>query len=82
MAWDGVRCVLQGPSTDDGMRTYEERITIWQADSINEATELVILEAEAYAKDVDFKYVGLAQAYAIVDELLEPGSEVFELPWV
>lgn len=66
----------RGPQPTPARRTYEERITIWQASSLDEAIELAIAEAHEFAAVAE-RYVGLAQAYEMGDEPLEPGAEVF-----
>ena len=80
--WYAVRCVFRtawidapdGPPEDT---LYEERITLWQATSAEEAIGLAEQEAEDYAGEED-EYLQLAQAYKLFDE---PGSgaEVFSL---
>ena len=74
--WFGVRCVFSS-SFDDGV-VYEERVTVWPADDLDEAIALAEGEARAYAADVDATYLGLAQAYMMADELVA-GAEVFSL---
>lgn len=60
---------------------YEERITIWQASTIDEAIRMAEAEAEQYAgitgEPVDV-YLGLAQAYDLADPPGH-GTEVFSL---
>ena len=84
--WFGVRCVFVmeenkpwGP-TDlrEGELDYEERVTIWHAASAEEAIELAEQEALDYAADLECEYAGLAQSYAMADDL-EHGAEVFSL---
>jgi hypothetical protein len=90
--WFSVRCVFlmrQGPSwtpRTDGLAEYEERITLWRGDSLEEAIELAEREAREYASDLEVAYLGLAQAYAIGSDLDLPfqpapghGDEVFSL---
>ncbi|MFE3760786.1 hypothetical protein ACFXPI_03335 [Streptomyces sp. NPDC059104] len=74
--WYGVRCVFEW-MTGDG-RSYEERITLWQAASADEAMALAEGEAETYAADNGFAYLGFAQSYRLGGT---PGSgaEVFSL---
>jgi hypothetical protein len=77
--WYAVRCVFAfGP---DGDRTYEERVTIWRADSFDRAIERAELEAAEYAETLDAEYLGFAQAFhlAVDDRPLESGDEVFSL---
>jgi hypothetical protein len=76
--WYGVRCVFDHGDVAQE-RAYEERITLWQARSIDEAIELADAEATSYASDLEeSRYLGLAQAFEMYDA---PGSgaEVFSL---
>jgi hypothetical protein len=74
MNWFGVRCVFH--SSDAG--AYEERVTLWQAGSFEEALRRAEADAIEYAGDVGSRYVGLAQAYAM-DGGPTDGAEVFSL---
>lgn len=71
--WFGVRCVFR-----HGENTYEERIVIVLAADFAGAIAKAEVEAAAYADDVDAAYLGLAQAYALFDDLGD-GAEVFSL---
>ncbi|MFJ1704447.1 hypothetical protein [Kitasatospora sp. NPDC088346] len=73
--WYGVRCVFRW---DSRPQAYEERITLWYADSIDRAIELAEAEAGEYAAGGGFEYLAIAQAYRMFDR---PGSgaEVFSL---
>jgi hypothetical protein len=71
--WFGVRCVFR-----HGESTYEERIVIVRAADFAHAIAKAEDEAAEYADDVDAEYVGLAQAYALSDDLGD-GAEVFSL---
>jgi hypothetical protein len=73
--WFGVRCVFR---TSDPP-TYEERITLWQASSLDHAIEQAEAEALAYSGLVASEYLRIAQAYWIGTEQPSRGSEVFSL---
>ena len=84
VGWYAVRCIfdsrfLAGTRVlPTGTHTYEERITLWNAGSFDEAVALAEEEAREYAGDLDKAYAGLAQGY----QLFEPpghGAEVFSL---
>lgn len=83
LEWYAVRCVFRSAwlETADHLppdeHLYEERITLWQATSTEEAIALAEAEAIEYA-DEDDEYLELAQAYKLVDELGQ-GAEVFSL---
>ena len=72
-SWFGVRCLFRG---SDGL--YEERVTLWEAVSLDEAIELAEQEAAEYSAAVGGVYLNLAQAFAMADP---PGSgiEAFSL---
>lgn len=79
--WYSVRCVFQTP--EEGGFSYEERVTLWRAESFDHAIGVTEAEASHYAEDVSCeisrtKYVGLAQSYWLTDELGH-GAEVFSL---
>ncbi len=73
--WYSVRCLFHHPA--QGL--YEERITLWRADSFDHAIEQAELEANEYAELLDLRYLGLAQAYHLAEETIASGSEVFSL---
>lgn len=80
------RCLFRKnwPPTDtssDGHR-YEERITVWQASSADEAIAKAEIEASEYAaviEEAPDEYLGLAQSYALSDRPDQVGAEVFSL---
>jgi hypothetical protein len=72
MGWYSVRCVF---TLGDGM--FEERITLWQAGSPDEAIALAEAEATEYAHGVG-RFLGLAQSFEMFDEP-RPGAEVYSL---
>ncbi len=76
--WYGVRCVFEVGDAGAAHRTYEERVTIWQARDEDAAIALAAREAEEYASNIDVAYLGLAQSYAMADDLGQ-GAEVFSL---
>jgi hypothetical protein len=79
--WYAVRCLLHTRARESGSSDYyEERITLWQADSFDQAIERAEVEARAYASDSDrTKYIKLAQAYHLFGARPGDGSEVFSL---
>jgi hypothetical protein len=74
-AWFAVRCVMDHRN----LGAYEERITLWQAASFDEAIVLAENEARDYAHDLETTtYAGLAQAYQLFDQPGH-GAEIFSL---
>jgi hypothetical protein len=72
--WFAVRHVVRNG------RAFEERITLWSADSFNAAIETARREAERYAKlDASWVLLDLFQAYEVGDDEFADGSEVFSL---
>ncbi len=83
LEWYAVRCVFRSAwaESSEGLpadvHLYEERITLWQASSLEEAIALAEAEAGEYADDGD-DYLDLAQAYKLFDDPVH-GGEVFSL---
>lgn len=75
MDWFAVRCVFR-TALNDGL--FEERVTLWRADSVDAAVERAEEEARRYGVDLSMRYLGLAQAYRMADEP-DDGAEVFSL---
>lgn len=74
--WFSVRCLFRlGGGTPIG---YEERITLWRAESFEEAIVLAETEADEYARAVDGRYLELAQAYHL-DDVPGHGAEVYSM---
>lgn len=77
-----VRAILRWAPRADQQKAhlYEERITLWNAGSLEEAINLAQHEAEAYAGD-DAERLDLFQGYWLFDEfeLTNQGTEVFSL---
>lgn len=81
-SWYAVRCVFHVSGDDDSdQRTFEERITIWAAESAGAAIARAEREAQEYAAAVigtAAAYLGLAQSYKLPSEPID-GAEVFSL---
>lgn len=73
--WFGVRCVFRWSQPP----TYEERITLWEAVSLDDAIAQAEEEARTYAQRLDSEYLDIAQAYWIGAVRPANGSEVFSL---
>jgi hypothetical protein len=58
---------------------YEERITLWQADTIEDANEEDEREAMAYAEQHGFTFIELSQAFWMFSDLEGDGIELFSL---
>jgi hypothetical protein len=61
------------------MQTYEERITLWQARSFEDAIKLGEAEAEEYGEAAGLEYLHLAQVFDQKAKRVGNGSEVFSL---
>ena len=77
LGWYGVRCVFRWIGHEG--KPYEERITLWRAASAAQAIELANREARDYARDSGFEQLNFAQAYALSDDRITQGTEVFSL---
>ena len=73
MGWYGVRCVVALPERG----TFEERVTLWKADSHEDAIRRAEREIRDYVTE-DGEYTGLAQSFELFDEPGD-GAEVFSL---
>ena len=58
---------------------YEERITLWQADGIDDAIEAAEREASVYAEQNSFTFIKLSQAFWMFSDLQGDGVELFSL---
>lgn len=72
--WFGVRCIFKRRSKQH----YEERITLWHADSFETAIKRAEAEAIEYQEISESDYLRIAQAYELPDGVSD-GSEVFSL---
>jgi hypothetical protein len=74
-----VRCLLGQAGTElvdtHAGWLYEERVTLWQAASVDAAVRLAEAEAARYGADMDVSYLGFAQAYRVEGEP-RSGAEV------
>lgn len=84
LSWYSVRCAFASETwvdEDGSYTTYEERVTLWQAGSADEAIERAEAEALAYAAAVEetpVTYLGLAQCFHLFDEPGD-GAEMFSM---
>ena len=79
--WFAVRCIFEVYPKDretGESGTYEERVTVWQARSFDEAIADAEADADSYAETVGSRFLGLSQAYQL-DEPVGHGAEVFSL---
>ena len=76
-AWFSARSVIRLERPGDG-RVYEERITLWSAQSNDEAIARAERDAAEYASEVDGEALGMVQAFALSDAPAD-GSEVYSL---
>ncbi len=73
--WYGVRCVFRWTRPS----TYEERVTLWEAESLDDAIAKAESEAQRYASRLNSEFLDIAQAYWIGADRPSAGSEVFSL---
>ena len=78
LGWYSGRCVFKWKGWAG--EPFEERITLWQADSLEDAIELAEREAVSYAGANDAERVEFSQAYALADDSeIGNGAEIFSL---
>lgn len=73
--WFAVRCIFRWPD----QQTYEERLTLWAAGSLDQAIEKAETEAQTYAVALHAEYLEIAQAYWIGPDRPGAGDELFSL---
>ncbi|MEU1231662.1 hypothetical protein [Streptomyces sp. NPDC005828] len=77
-SWYAVRCVFQWVAWEGA--PYEERLTLWRAESMEQAIARAEGEARIYAGESGHRYLELAQCYRLaVDGRPGDGDEVFSL---
>ena len=76
--WYAVRSLFQ--SSGEAVSSYEERITLWEAASADEALQRAAAEAEEYAEFAGTTYLAdFGQVYPLADAPPRDGAEVFAL---
>ena len=76
--WYAVRSLLHLEGA--GESAYEERITLWRADSPEEAFDRAEAEAVEYAEFIGATYLAdFGQSYHLADAPPRDGAEVFSL---
>lgn len=75
--WYGVRSIIC-TDHESSPCVYEERVTIWQASTFEDAIGLAEIESLAYSADIGGTSTGLYRAFKI-DGTVGHGSEVFSL---
>lgn len=75
-----VRCIFKWSARPDQKlkHLYEERITLWQAVSLEQAIEFAEKEAAEYS-DESCEFLGLSQGYAMFESVQKHGVEIFSL---
>ena len=83
MSTFSVRCVIRWKKRHEQKleHLYEERITVWNASSCEEAIDLAEIEVKAYAEEEGFEALDLFQAFSTFEDFALPrqGMEVFSL---
>src|SRR5665213_1932742 len=75
-----VRCLFRwDKDLPPGVFLYEERLTLWQAPTIDEALLLAESEASRYASENSVEFLGFSQAYAMPEPVDGSSVEVFSL---
>ena len=75
-----VRCLFRWLNTSGAdVHTYEERITLWSAQDIDDSIAQAEAEAKTYAADSNCEYLGFCQAYAMHSHVSASSVEVFSL---
>jgi len=77
--WYAVKCLFSHPTraTPGEGVLYEERITLWQAESDKEAFALAESEARIYASEAESEFLTASDAFRLFDATLREGTEVY-----
>jgi pentatricopeptide repeat protein len=79
-SWYAVRCLILFSEDDAPGGTYEERVTLWRADSFDDAISRAESEVVELTEVVGGAYIGLAQCFHLAAEgNIGEGAEVFSL---
>lgn len=65
--WYAVRCHFLLMARSRHRQAYEERVTLWKADSFGHAAELAEAEAEEYASGDDVRFLGRLDVYHLFE---------------
>lgn len=76
-----VKCHFEWPAGEAKTHAhlYEERITLWRAETMDEAIESAEREAVEYARENGFTFIDLSQAFWMFSDLEGDGVELFSL---
>ena len=80
--WYSARCIFRhtGFQSVGGVACYEERISLFRAESFEEAIRKAGKEAWAYASEsCQVEYLGYLDVYHLFEEVINDGTEVFSL---
>jgi hypothetical protein len=77
--WVAVKCLFSHPNRvkDSEQNLYEERVTLWQAGSFDEAFRLAEAEAKKYAASDDCIFVRTTDAFHLFDQEVGHSSEIW-----
>lgn len=78
----GIRCVFELPTESINTKRflYEERVTVWSAENIDQAIDLAEVEALAYCSGKNgARFTGFSQAFWMFQPIQISGMEVFSL---
>jgi len=78
--WYAVKCIFSHPSRarEKEGHLYEERITLWKANSWNEAFEKAKEEAKKYEEE-DCIFIKALEAFHLFDQKVGNGTEVWSV---
>ncbi len=79
--WYTVKCLFHHPTRKSGDEDYlyEERVTLWRAESFEEAHRLAGAEARQYAEEAKCVFVKSTDSFHLFEEKVGPGAEVFSM---
>jgi hypothetical protein len=77
--WYSVKCLFHHPTrkADGEDFLYEERVTLWKAESFEEAHRMAEEEARRYAAEAKCVFVASTDSFHLFEEELSAGAEVY-----
>jgi hypothetical protein len=77
--WYTVKCLFHHPTrkAEEELYLFEERTTLWKADSFEEAHRLAEDEARVYASEAHCVFVASTDSFHLFDSTVKQGTEVY-----
>jgi hypothetical protein len=79
--WYTVKCLFHHPTRKAEGEAYlfEERVTLWKADTFEAAHRLAEAEAREYASEANCVFVASTDSFHLFDRIVKQGTEVYSI---